>query len=169
MLKIAFQTIVIWIRLCIFRGTPAELPYSLPLLVVLVLLSIGSIFLFPPSGFSVAASLFEKIGSLVILVGLLYWLLTRKKHVERLPKTLIAWFGTDLIGILLSLAIFGIQLSEQPNIAAAIFLVWLLFVKSYILKQTFDISLASAFFLLLGIMIPMSLPLMIILSQQLPT
>lgn len=168
MFKTTIELLRTLFRLCLFRGSPAQLPYSRPLLGGFIAATIASVLVFSHPSLTLGESLLEKTLSTLILVSLLYWLFARKNQTQRLHKTLLAWFGTELIADLLSLIIFGMQPAQEPNAAAFVFLVWLLLVKSYILKQAYTLSLASAFFLLLGILIPASLPLLIILGPQLP-
>lgn len=167
--KTIIVTIINLFRLCGFRGSPADLPYSRPLLITLVLIVVGTAIAFSPPMFTIGESFLEKSLSTAILIGVLYGLLWRKKLVSRLHKTLIAWFGTELLTDCVGIAIFGANPSQEPNVGSILFLIWLLLIKSYILKQTFSLSMALAFLLLLGILIPTSIPFMIIFSPQLPT
>lgn len=162
------QAFITLFRLSVLQGSPANLPYSLPLLGVFIVTSVSTVFLYPRHNITIGESLLAKILSIVILVGIIYWLLVRKNQASRLHKTLLAWFGTELIADALSLILFGMSTQQEPTIAIFPFLIWCLFVKSYILKQTFTLTLAKAFFLLLGILIPASLPLMIFIDPQLP-
>lgn len=167
--KTIIVTIINLFRLCGFRGSPADLPYSRPLLITLVLIVVATEIAFSPPMFTLGESFLEKSLSMAILIGVLYGLLWRKKLVSRLHKTLIAWFGTELLMDCVGLVIFGANPPQAANVGSILFLIWLLLIKSYILKQTFSLSMALAFLLLFGILIPISIPFMIILNPQLPT
>lgn len=165
MIKTIITTIISLFRLCVFQGSPAELPYSRPFLMALILFTV---IMFPYPGLTPTESILGKSLATAVLAGVLYGLLWRKKQVQRLHKALLAWLGTDIISDCIGLALFGTSPTQEPNVGTILFLIWLLLVKSYILKRTFMISMAQAFLLLLGILITTALPLVIILGPQLP-
>ena len=143
-----------YLQLCLFRSTPARLPYH-PFTIALTLgayLVVGFILLLDQRGL---LSIVAQIG---LEVGILY-LVTRvalslRRKPERLVQTLSALIGVNLVIGIISVPVSHFlppstpeqvdPLTLQVNL---VILVWNLAVISLIFKRSFDINTALAAFI----------------------
>ncbi len=172
-----YQTFRGLINLCRLRGSPAELPYSMIMLVLLIIIELGlNVFtLNQLKGASGAEVFLASSLSLIVLIGLIFVLLAQRKVAARLNKVLIGWFGTELLlTVLLKIILLLIPESAQATksvqaVLQIIFFTWNVAIKAYIFRRSCDMKLASALLMTFGILIVSSLPIQFILSAYLPT
>ncbi len=170
-----YQTFRGLINLCRLRASPAELPYSMILLVLLIIIELGlNVFtLNQLKGASSAEVFLASTLSLGVLIGLIFVLLAQRKVATRLPKVLTAWFGTELLlTLLLKLILLVIPESLQATKAVQavlqiIFFTWNVAIKAYIFRRSCDFKLASALLITFGFLIVSSLPIQFILGTYL--
>lgn len=153
-------------RLCILRGSPSDLPFSWPLLGGVILACVADVFFVQRKGsVSLAGLITTELFAVSILVGLIYLILWQRKQLNRFHKTLLAWFGTEIIFNIIGRLSFGqVDLAATQNPGILIFSVWFLLVKSYILKNALGVSLAMAFLILMGMFIVLFLVMSAILT-----
>ncbi|MBS0289253.1 MAG: hypothetical protein JSS07_04340 [Proteobacteria bacterium] len=162
-------------NLCLLRASPAELPYSLVILVILVSIGTGlNVFtLLQLKGIPLSEVLLATSLSLVLLVTLIYFLLARRKMVSRLPKVLMAWFGTEillaaLLKIILIITPESIQAMKGVQIILQLgFFTWNVVIKAFIVRHSCEIKMVSALLLTFGILVLSSLPIQFILGPYL--
>lgn len=175
MLNTIYQTLRTLINLCLFRASPAELPFSTLWLALVVALEFGLNIatLHDLKGAQTTEIILATFLSIVVSIGLIYFLLAQRKIQSRLHKVLIAWFGTELIlTLVLKLMLFIIPSSLQVlKVVQAVleigFLTWNIAIKTYIVKRACDIKVASAILITFGILVVSSVPIQFILGAYL--
>lgn len=176
MINIFYQVLRSLFNLCLLRATPADLPFSNVLLGTFIGIEIGlNVFtLHKLKGASTQEIVMATLLSLFVLIGLIYVLLAKRKLQSRLHKVLIAWFATELIlTCFLQIILFILPNDVQAlkSVQAVIeigFFAWNIAIKSYIIRKSFDVKLASAILLTFGILVISSLPIQFILGAYLP-
>jgi hypothetical protein len=173
---IVFKTLSGLFNVSLFRASPAVLPYSIVMLVLLIFIE----FLLKLVGFKIQGAPFYEIIPatllyLGILIGGLYWLLARRKLLPRLHKLLMAIFGTELLlTAMLQLILKAFQglggMTDVTVMGAAVivaFFVWILAIKTWALKSTLETTTPSAIFLTIGLYLMSSMPILLILGDYL--
>ena len=171
-----YQTFRGLINLCCLRASPADLPYSTVMLVLLIIIELGlNIFtLSQLKGAPLAQVILASALSLIVLIGLTYVFLSQRKVPARLYKVLIAWFGTELLlTMVLKVLLMIIPESMQATkvvqaVLQVAFFTWNVAIKAYIIRRSCDIKLVSALLTTFGILIVSSLPIQFILGAYIP-
>lgn len=168
MLNQFFQAIVVYWRLCFFKGSPSTLPYSYIILGLLILaLFLMRLFSFQGNiQIPVTAKLQASFMSVLFLLFFLYIILYVKKKVERWHKLTQAILGTELVLFLIiysfSLLLRGEQLPIQIG---GFILIWVLAIKGTILKKTLEIGMLNAFFLAFAMELTSYIPFGILIAE----
>lgn len=176
MRNIFFRTFQTLINLCLLRASPAELPYSTVFLYFLVLaeLSINALNLSKLKDISLAEVFTATILSLVFLIGIIYFLLAKRKLQGRLHKVLIAWFGTELLLLVLVKALMVVMpesmLTSKNTLVfiEVMYVTWNILIKSQIIKRSIESKLTIAILITFGIILVSDLPIQFVLVAYLP-
>ncbi len=167
-------------NILLLRESPAALPFSYTLLSLLVACEFffNTYSLTKLKGAELAEILLANALSLGVLIGMLYVVLSQRKHQERWHKVVIAWFGTELLLTMLINGIYVlmpevIQSSAQFQvIITLLFSVWNVAIKGHILRCSLEIKLVTAILITFGIILVSFLPIPSILYstlQPMPT
>jgi len=173
---VIYRALVGLFNICVFRSTPAALPYSKILLgtlivIELLLKTVG----FSSQGAPLPEALSAALAYLGILIAVLYGLLRYRHTVVRLHKLLIALLGTELLlTALLQLLLRGfysvgniVNLEVMGSLIIVSFFIWILAIKARVLKATLEINMVAAILLTIGIYIISSIPILLMLGQYL--
>ena len=147
--------------ICILRAGPQDLPSSLFLLRLIVVLSaiVGTFLNLPTEGFSqsLAISLF----GVVILTAFLYIGLKLRNKLSRFRQTVIAAMGTSIILDLILMpfvyTLYAAQLDGESSPIALqmllLILLWGVTVFAHIIRHSFEIRFGYGFIVSLGYLV----------------
>ena len=159
-------------NLCIFRGSPADVPGDNNALAILLGLVIGLIFLqtlFVSADSKVTYMLSSVMMSGTVLTGILVSLRI-KGLANRFRKTLAAYLGTLAIveALALLIQVFSTNADGLQFVGAVIGL-WRLAVIGFIVKQSMDISLLAGILLAFAFLVLGSLLMVSFFPGYIPT
>lgn len=175
-----FNLLSVLIDLLLLRASPAALPYASVTLGLLIFIefAFNTYSLSKLEGAHLSEVVLATSLSLIVLIGAIFLVLTQKKVQARLPKVLIAWFGTELLLTIFINVIFIIlpqQMEAAKNLQIAFtvfFSIWNVLIKAHIIKCATDQKMLTAGITAFGIMLLSFLPVPLILTaylQHLPT
>lgn len=152
--------IAVW-RVCTFSAGPDRVPFNVAFLLIVVAVSVALSVKVTPSQFTIEdiviafTSVQVAVASLLV-VGIqgavLMFFLRLKNKAGRLPQTLVAWFGTTaIIDTISTLAIY--IFGQLGFLLFAVFLVWFISVKAYILQRAFDSTFVMGALSSIGVML----------------
>lgn len=149
-----YRNLMVLGRLCVLRGSPADLPYSRSLLVIFIFMEYCLQFIglneFLHQKLKDTAISFEAglvaFFSTAIYLGAIYFLLYRKKQTERFNKAMLALFGTELLTLAFTKLLFFLT---QDTFILLIINAWIFCIWGYIIKQTLMVSLLRGIFTIL--------------------
>jgi hypothetical protein len=154
------------------RASPAELPYSAILLAILIPVELGLDAYSLHEQFKTAPQIkivLASLSSMIVFIGIVYFLLTQRKLQSRFNKFLIAWFATELLlGGLFKALLFIIpegQLKELQQLLILVYVTWDISIKIYIIRRTIEIKVLNALLMTLGIYMVSLLPQQLILNE----
>lgn len=170
-ISLLYQTVYVLGKICFFRATPTNLPFSWFVVGILViidcLLNVYALTLLRtkiPADLSLVECYLAAIASVMTLLGVTYALMSQRKILPRLNKFLIAFFGTDLfIAACIQLLAFGQEMLVIVQIALT---VWRLSVQIRIVQFTFEVKTMQAILLLFVILFAASMPLWFIVGMH---
>jgi hypothetical protein len=140
-----------FIELCLLRRAPQDLPASVALLKILVLVYLGvGVLVGAATGQGLAEALAQTLVDATLLLGLLYAGLRWLGHLPRFLQSASALLGSGALLNLLVLAPLGMASggddSELTGFAALLFLAllaWSLVVTGHILRHTLELTLVQ--------------------------
>lgn len=144
MLNQLFQAVIVYIRLCFFKGSPASLPYS-----NLQLMLVMGIYLFMrivalDAGLKIewADKIVIGVTSLILPAIFIYALVTFNQKKNRFHKLFSSMLG---VGVVVSLILYLLELiSPNSQISAPLVMVialWALFIDGNIFAQGLELKL----------------------------
>ena len=167
--EIIFKALLGWLNLVVFRTSPVVLPFSNILLATLIVLemTLNTLALQKLDGISIMEVVASTIAYITIYLGLVYAASRAFEKQERFHKIVLALLGTELLLI----AFLQLLSAVIPATAFAslqiIFIIWIFFIKSRILKLGFEISWLKAIVITMGITIISSIPTTIVIAPYL--
>lgn len=149
--------LVFW-RLCLLRQSPADLPASMFLLAVLVVVNFAVSVVSFVVMHKLFSALIQAIADLVITLGVVAVMLAVTARTARIMQTLIAVSGASIILNVMSLPLlFMLPGDGQPNrvvtMLLAFLLLWHIFVVGSIFRHVFESSLAMGTLLSMAYMV----------------
>jgi hypothetical protein len=157
-------------NICLLRASPVALPFSPMMLIAMVMTDLlfkVHTLIVQLNDVDVVEVTLGIVLSLLVLIGLIYFILAKRKLKSRFHKLLLAWFGTEILltGVLKIVLALISQAQTEIQIGVEMgFLIWNLVVKAQILRVSMDIRYFSALMLTFGILVAASLPIQIALS-----
>ncbi len=175
MINTLYQTFYTLFNICRLRGSPANLPFSYIMLAILILIELGlNLYTFSQiKDVTWGENILASSLSVTLLVGLIFLLLSQRKVQDRLPKVLIAWFGSELVLTIilkLILIITPTVLQEARYVQAFLqigFFTWNIVIKAYIFKSATGMKMPSALLMTFGILILSTMPIQFVLGDYL--
>lgn len=162
-------------NICIFRGSPAQLPFSnviFTLIIVLTLMLNAVEYSTQLDDITWIEAIGATLLSWSLFAFLTYALLAQQKRQLRFYKTLLALIGTELLLVIL-IKLIGIVVPEESTteigtlgILGIFISIWLLVIKAYILMQALEIKALRAILTILGITFIANIPVAVLLSSQ---
>jgi len=156
-------------RICLLKESPSELPNSLSALLLFIAIAVA----FTAMGYgqvptiSVAKAWIAALVLNAILIALIYFVLRAKSFGSRLIKTLLGFYGTQVILKVLQSLLFWILPKEVMLAWVMVFEIWGIVISAFILSKALEVKMFKAVLFILGIMILSSLPVYGIIGEEL--
>lgn len=152
-----FEFIVLFFDICLLKKAPQDLPYSLSLLKILLVINILINFLLSNMSSDWLNSLLQILANVVLITGFCWICLFFAKKTGRFCQTASALVGTDTLISLFSLPAAASssinQMALLTFLISIILFIWYWLVTGHImrnaLEQSFSFSLGLAFLYLL--------------------
>lgn len=164
------------LNICLFRASPAVLPYSYLLLAILIFISfvvraqeLYQSFHIPlleeyASGL-LFKSLLEPFLELSIFMGVLYFLLKQRNLASRCNQVLIAFLGTELILKAFFHIAWAIAPEDMVDSVKIIYAFWSFLVAGYIVKEAFETKMLFGLLIMLGVNLAASIPMLLFSTE----
>ena len=168
MLSQLFQSIFVYIRLCFIKDTPASLPFSNSVLILVVLLNIllRVISFETTAKISMGEIVFASVMSLVFLLMTLYFLVYYVKKQNRWHKLASALIGVEVLLFCILHPIISLLPNGQiPLSIASLVMIWTLIIKGNILRKALDFRLLNSVMLIFAIEIISYIPFMFLVTE----
>lgn len=168
MLSQIFQSIFVYIRLCFIKDTPASLPFSNIILILVVLLDVllRVISFETTAKISTGEVVFASVLSLVFLLMTLFFLVYYVKKQTRWHKLASALIGVEvLLFCILHPLISLLPNGQMPFSVALLVMIWTMVIKGNILRKALDFRLLNSVMLILAIEIISYIPFMFLVTE----
>ena len=147
--------LVQYVRLSLFRSSPASLPYSLNCILLTFLAYLAARILLLHQLQSLSLTVAQALLDMFILYAITYAMLRFTNKSERLVKTMSALVGVNLVVSIVDLPVMSLlpDINRDEPIDPLVFYVnllllfWYLAIVSLIFKRSFDIRTTTAGFL----------------------